>query len=342
MNGVYDQTPPENYTYVCYDANGGEVSPKAQGYDADLTAKPMSTPTNGEKIFAGWYTAKTGGTLVTTLNHNHKEITLYARWQEADQPPQDGDDTQTGKMRPVVVTVNSADVNLRKGAGTGYDLLDGKPKAQKGEKLTIVETATGGTLTWGRFPEHGGGWICLDYTDFETAKKAQYATNAWVLVGKDWYYYLGEKMHTGWLQRGNTWYYMGTDGVMVTGTVTIQGKKHNFHTSGAWLGEVTQNGWVQEGGKWYYYIEGVKQTGWKQLGSVWYYFQADGRMHTGWLKYGKVWYYLQSSGAMQTGWLQYGGKWCYFDNSGAMVTGEKTIGPVTHLFDANGYWIRVK
>ena len=31
LNNVYSQTPPENYCYVLYDANGGTTSPRSQG-----------------------------------------------------------------------------------------------------------------------------------------------------------------------------------------------------------------------------------------------------------------------------------------------------------------------
>lgn len=358
LNGIYDYYPPDNYSYVLYDANGGTVSPKVQGYDSNLATAPMSYPTNGDYVFGGWYTSKTGGTLVTNLDDSCKTKTLYARWlepgtetpddpdtdptQPGTEPTQPTDPAGTLLKRPVVVTVNTDDVNLRKGPGTDYGALDAKPKAQTGDKLTILETAKTTSLTWGRFYEHGGGWICLDYTNFTAAQAAQNATSGWLQLGDDWYYYQGTEKHIGWLQVGKTWYYMDANGVMVTGEVTIEGKKHNFHSSGTWLGEVFENGWVKDGDKWYYYIEGQKKTGWMQVGNIWYYFQADGRMHTGWLQYGKVWYYLKPSGEMQTGWLQYGSKWCYFDGNGVMVTGEKTIGPVTHKFDANGYWLGVK
>ena len=34
LNGVYSQTPPDHYGYVLYDANGGSVSFRIQGFDA--------------------------------------------------------------------------------------------------------------------------------------------------------------------------------------------------------------------------------------------------------------------------------------------------------------------
>ena len=42
-------------------------------------------------------------------------------------------------------------------------------------------------------------------------------------------------MQTGWQQIGSKWYYLGTNGVMVTGTQTINGKTYKFNSSGVWI-----------------------------------------------------------------------------------------------------------
>lgn len=43
----------------------------------------------------------------------------------------------------------------------------------------------------------------------------------WLLRGDKWYYLdASGAMVTGWLQYGGTWYYMGQDGAMLTDTVT--------------------------------------------------------------------------------------------------------------------------
>lgn len=63
---------------------------------------------------------------------------------------------------PVEVTVTSGGVNLRAGPGTNYAKVG---TTQKDQKLTIVGTQKGTYYNWGKFD---GGWICLDYTDFES------------------------------------------------------------------------------------------------------------------------------------------------------------------------------
>ena len=67
----------------------------------------------------------------------------------------------------VVVTAN--DVNIRKGPGTNYSKAG---TAKKGQELMLTRVQQGGMYLWGQF---SGGWICLDYTDYETAKSE--ATN---------------------------------------------------------------------------------------------------------------------------------------------------------------------
>ena len=163
--------------------------------------------------------------------------------------------------------------------------------------------------------------------------------SGWVSEGGKWYYYKNGAKVTGWLDLSGTWYYFDSNGVMVTGTVTIGGKQHKFADSGAWIGEVTQSGWVSEGGKWYYYKNSAKVTGWLDLSGTWYYFNGSGVMQTGWVKDGNTWYYMKSSGAMHTGWLDLYGTWYYMNSSGAMVTGTVKIDGKTYKFSSSGVWI---
>lgn len=160
VNGVYSQTPPDNYCYVIYDANGGVTSPRSQGYDSDLTAEPFPVPTYTGYTFQGWFTARTGGTQVTVLDASTKSMTLYAQWldDEGNPPSNSGAATEN----PIVITVTATDVNLRNGPGTNHTVVG---TADKGQQFTIMETATGSGYTWGKFD---GGWIALEFTDYET------------------------------------------------------------------------------------------------------------------------------------------------------------------------------
>ena len=143
--------------------------------------------------------------------------------------------------------------------------------------------------------------------------------SGWTEYGGCWFYYEDGIPKTGWHEDGGKRYYLGATGIMATGIVTIEGKRHEFTDSGVWVGEATTQGWTYEGGKWYYYKNGTKVTGWLNLG-------GDR-------------YYLDQSGVMQTGWVMVNNKWFYLDTSGVMVTGVVTIDGVHYEFDDNGVWL---
>lgn len=189
------------------------------------------------------------------------------------------------------------------------------------------------------------------YTGFLTYGGQQYffdrssgrmTANKWVSDSGKWYYFNKEgHMHTGWLELGGAKYYMKPDGAMVTGTVTIDGKKHKFDGNGIWQGELTKNGWVQENGKWYYYQEGVTATRWLEIAGKWYYFKPTGEMTTGWLAYGPYWYYFHADGSMYTGFFSYGGQQYFFDRTSGRMTTNKWVSDngKWYYFDGNGYMV---
>ena len=166
LNGVYDQTPPDQYCYVLYNANGGETSPRTQGYSTEWEAKPYPVPTYDGYTFTGWYTQRVGGTKVTALDASHDGTTLYAHWVD------DNGKAPNQTKGPWEVTVTGKDVNLRKGPGTNYTKVG---TADKGDKLTITETVDAGGYTWGCY---GDGWISLKYTNFESVVNGGSSDNA--------------------------------------------------------------------------------------------------------------------------------------------------------------------
>jgi len=64
-----------------------------------------------------------------------------------------------------VVTVTGVEVYIRTGPGTGYSILG---FADKGQKITVTATASAQGYLWGKF---SGGWICLNFTDYEEVKE---------------------------------------------------------------------------------------------------------------------------------------------------------------------------
>ncbi len=157
LNGVYSQQAPENFAYVLYDATGGTSSPNVQGYDTNLTAEIIPTPTYAGYQFEGWFTARIGGTQVTVLDASTRNARLYAHWKDAagNNPAED----TSAQGTQVTILVN--ELNVRLGPGTNYSAAG---QLNTGDKVTITETAANGSYTWGKFY---GGWIRLDYTDYQ-------------------------------------------------------------------------------------------------------------------------------------------------------------------------------
>ena len=155
INGEYDDYAPENYCYVLYDPNGGVRDVRAQGYDCNLEARPMSVPTYSGYKFLGWYTQASGGVKVTELNESHDGMTLYAHWEKGD--------TQSGTALPngdLEVTVTENVVNVRSGPGIDYAIMSG---AFRGDKLVVTALATVDGKRWGKCD---AGWIPLSYTNY--------------------------------------------------------------------------------------------------------------------------------------------------------------------------------
>ena len=164
LNGQYSTAKPDNYGFVYYNANGGSVSYRIQGYDANEGIAPAYTPTYNGRTFLGWFTDKTGGEQVTVLTTALSGKTLYARWDGAaeEQPAV----PSTG----VTVKVTATDVNLRKGPGTNYGIVG---SASAGEEMTITETASGSGYQWGKA---GDKWIALQFTNYNAVVNGEQTT----------------------------------------------------------------------------------------------------------------------------------------------------------------------
>ena len=179
----------------------------------------------------------------------------------------------------------------------------------------------------------------------------------------DWYYHDADgKMHYGWLQDGNTWYYMHPDeGWMITNTeLFIDDNYYRFNTDGTMF-----TGWYQDGDeKCYYAGNGLLIEQWLELDGSWYFFDGnghmyfgatyrigddmyhfdkDGKMVTGWYSHvwtdgDTDWYYFDSDGKQHFGWLQLDSSWYYFDlEEGLMASDcEFEIDGNQYKFNPNG------
>lgn len=160
LNGIYSKTPPANYCYVLYNAQGGTLTggERIQGYDAELGVAPVPAAVYSGKTFAGWYTLD--GRKVTTLTKDLHGTTLYAHWSEEGEVIEPAYGLPEGGLE---IAVTGDYVNIRVGPGTNYSIAGG---ADYGEKLTITEIFESGDYIWGKCDQ---GWISLYYTNFEEA-----------------------------------------------------------------------------------------------------------------------------------------------------------------------------
>ena len=78
---LYAQWTAQEYT-IKFDANGGSVSPTSVKVKMDATYPLFPTPQRSNYNFNGWYTAKTGGTKITSSAKftAATDQTLYAQW----------------------------------------------------------------------------------------------------------------------------------------------------------------------------------------------------------------------------------------------------------------------
>lgn len=65
---------------VVFNPNGGSVSPKSRKVASGARIGTLPKPTRKGFVFAGWFTAKTGGAKVTAATKVSRSMTLYARW----------------------------------------------------------------------------------------------------------------------------------------------------------------------------------------------------------------------------------------------------------------------
>jgi len=76
---IYAQWTGNIYT-ITFNANGGAVTPSSGQTSTDGRLLSLPEPTRSGYTFSGWYTASTGGTLVTTNTVFTTNATIHARW----------------------------------------------------------------------------------------------------------------------------------------------------------------------------------------------------------------------------------------------------------------------
>jgi len=154
LYGTYSIELPGSFCYVLYDTNGGQYDSRCQGYDSNLAAVPLSTPTREGYIFTGWYTAASGGEQVRVLDETTNGMTLYAHWEVGTQTP------EIPLEESLQVTVIGNGVSVRQAAGSTANIVS---HLYRGEKLMLTGLTEQNNTLWGLCSK---GWVCLEYTDY--------------------------------------------------------------------------------------------------------------------------------------------------------------------------------
>lgn len=174
----------------------------------------------------------------------------------------------------------------------------------------------------------------------------------WRLINNQWYYYKNYVKQTGWINDGQSWYYMNADGTQYKGWLLLdndyyyllpstgQMKTGWIQVDNSWYylkddGRMA-NEWVQVDGKYYYLLNGAMVTGWLRIGTDYYYLKGDGSMVTGWRKMDGAYYFFNTDGRLVRGWANIDGKYYYMKTDGTMVTGWQTIDNASYYFNPDG------
>ena len=152
----YSSKPAASETYtVKFDPNGGKVSTASKEYKANAALGTLPTPTRTGYKFNGWYTAKTGGTKVSTTTKVGKDMTLYAHWAKNTATQY----TITLNGNGAVVSPKSIKVNknaaylskLPTPVRDGYEFTGWYTAKTGGTKITSVTKATKSCTIYARW-----------------------------------------------------------------------------------------------------------------------------------------------------------------------------------------------
>ncbi len=140
-----------NTVRITFDANGGSVAPDYWDCVVNTAVEAFPLPTRPGFTFAGWWTARTGGTRVASIASATSSRTFYAHWtRNGDVDPGDGSFTVTfnangGSVSPATRTVSggSAVGALPEPVRTGYRFLGWFTAAGGGAPVTTATKVTG-------------------------------------------------------------------------------------------------------------------------------------------------------------------------------------------------------
>jgi uncharacterized repeat protein (TIGR02543 family) len=276
--GYSPQNVPQIMT-VTFDPNGGDT------LSSDIASKPVTqgetygalpTPTCSGYTFAGWFTAATNGSKITSASEvtettNH---TLYAQWTAVAPPPVNPPYNPPPEDTPEDTTPPEDTPE------------DTTPPEDNPEDTTLPEDTPDSPAT-------DDGWVKNEDGVWQYITDGE-AETGWVKDKNTWYYLAEDgAMQTGWAKDENTWYYLAPSGAMQTGWVRDKNAWYYLASNGK-----MQIGWVKDKNSWYYLAgNGAMVTGWVKDKNTWYYLAGNGKMLTGKQTIGGKTYTFKANGA---------------------------------------------
>jgi uncharacterized repeat protein (TIGR02543 family) len=127
---------------VTFDVNGGSAlsaANRTRTRDHNATVGSLPTPTRTGHTFAGWFTARTGGTRITTTQRITANTTYFARW--IANPARPANPRATANSR-TEITISWNRVT----GATGYEVW--RSTSANGTFTRVRDVTSGSTLSW--------------------------------------------------------------------------------------------------------------------------------------------------------------------------------------------------
>ncbi len=139
----------KSYT-VTWNANGGTVSPASTTKTHGSTLGTLPTPTRASTAeysytFAGWFTAASGGTQISTTTTVTKDVTYYAHWTATKRSYTatfNGNGGSTPSPSSITKKYNTALGTLPTCTRTGYTFLGWYTASSGGTKISTTTVVT--------------------------------------------------------------------------------------------------------------------------------------------------------------------------------------------------------
>ena len=151
-NGKYTVTIPHTITF---DANGGVVTSTTANTNGAGTLSELPTPVRDGYRFNGWFTAASGGTMITTSTVFGANTTVYAQWTYVSNPSSGGsysdtsydvaiDKTENGTVTVSPKSASKGDtVTITVKPDNGYVLDDLTVTDKNGNELKLTDKGNG-------------------------------------------------------------------------------------------------------------------------------------------------------------------------------------------------------